>query len=1003
MTSLLLGLGIKKEDRIHYSISKTFILYLQLLSLSKTIAQYYRHKITMKKATKHLLSLPPNLATNFHTITQHNTTDFYCTSDPIENRVGSGGGTSWLLSQCWKNQDEDQPFEEWLSSEKRILIHAGGQSRRLPSYAPSGKLLAPIPVFRWSRGQKLNQTLLDLQSPLYEKIIQSAPAKVNTLIASGDVLILNNQPLAPLPEADVICYGLWSRPELASRHGVFVCKKNNPERLSSMLQKPSVRELQELGQSHLCLMDIGIWLLSDRAVELLMKKSGYKNGQSPNTPPFYDLYSEFGLAMGETPTLEDNEISKLSVAVIPLEGGEFYHYGTSKELISSTLAIQNRVIDPRSILHKDRKPHPSMFIQNAHSEIHLSGQMENLWIENSHISQGWKLSSNHIVTGIPENDWSLNLSSGVCLDIVPIGKTEYCVRPYHINDQFKGALGDDSTNWLEKPFKHWLQERGLSFESAKLDPDNDIQDSPIFPICTKEELNSSWINWLLDSTTNETFTTLWANKKRLSANQLSEKANLSRLFEQRKSFRLKNWPAIRNNFKHSIFFQLNLDQAAKEFAEQELPVQPLDNQLVDPQVRLAEKMFQARVLQYQGQDFSHTEEEAFSILRETILKAVSRQTTIPQLNIHQDQIVWGRSPARIDLAGGWTDTPPYCLFQGGKVVNMAINLNGQPPLQCYIRPTDEYQIVIRSIDLGKRESITNYNELANYNQIGSAFSIPKAALCLAGFHPDFTPQHFKSLKEQLKAFGSGIEITMLAAIPKGSGLGTSSALAATVLGTLSDFCGLNWSHTQISMNTLILEQLLTTGGGWQDQFGAILPGVKLLETNAGFNQEPAVRWAPDYLFTKPEFHSCMLLYYTGITRTAKNILAEIVRGMFLNGTQHLDILEDMKQHAVHTFNTLQKNDYNELAACIAKTWQQKQRIDHGTNPPAIQQLIHLIEDLTAAYKLPGAGGGGYLFILAKDPQAALKIKKRLSENPPNLNARFVDLELSTTGFQLTRS
>ena len=158
---------------------------------------------------------------------------------------------------------------------------------------------------------------------------------------------------------------------------------------------------------------------------------------------------------------------------------------------------------------------------------------------------------------------------------------------------------------------------------------------------------------------------------------------------------------------------------------------------------------------------------------------------------------------------------------------------------------------------------------------------------LAGFQPGFSTESYVSLEEQLKAFGSGMEITLLSAIPAGSGLGTSSILASTVLGAISDFCGLNWDKNEICNRTLILEQLLTTGGGWQDQYGGVLRGVKLLQTHAGMDQSPLVRWLPDYLFTGGEYQKCHLLYYTGITRTAKGILAEIVRSMFLNSTEHL--------------------------------------------------------------------------------------------------------------------
>ena len=120
-----------------------------------------------------------------------------------------------------------------------------------------------------------------------------------------------------------------------------------------------------------------------------------------------------------------------------------------------------------------------------------------------------------------------------------------------------------------------------------------------------------------------------------------------------------------------------------------------------------------------------------------------------------------------------------------------------------------------------RTSLHCYEELQDYKKVGSPFSIPKAALTLAGFAPEFSAENYASLEEHLKAFGAGLEITLLAAIPAGSGLGTSSILASTVLGAINDFCGLAWDRNDICSYTLALEQLLTTGGGWQDQYGGV--------------------------------------------------------------------------------------------------------------------------------------------------------------------------------------
>ncbi|MBR5062575.1 MAG: bifunctional fucokinase/L-fucose-1-P-guanylyltransferase, partial [Prevotella sp.] len=221
---------------------------------------------------KKLLSLPPNLVGCFHEITGYDREEWFCTNDPIGKKLGSGGGTTWLLQQAF-SEHAGLSFDEWLRQEKRLLLHAGGQGRRLPAYSPSGKVLMPIPVFRWERGQRLSQDLLSLQVPLYEKMMNAAPEGLHTMIVSGDVFIRATEALQPIPDVDVVCYGLWLSAEVAKDHGVFVMSRHAPSELKCMLQKPSIETLSQLLKDHLYLTDIGIWLLSDRAVNVLMKRS----------------------------------------------------------------------------------------------------------------------------------------------------------------------------------------------------------------------------------------------------------------------------------------------------------------------------------------------------------------------------------------------------------------------------------------------------------------------------------------------------------------------------------------------------------------------------------------------------------------------------------------------------------------------------------------------------------------------------------------------------------
>lgn len=869
---------------------------------------------------KKLLSLPPNLVGVFHEVTGLPREEYFCTCDPVGHRLGSGGGTAWLLQEAYRNEKGEvkseacSGFEAWLSQEKRILIHAGGQSKRLPSYAVSGKVLMPLPVFRWERGQRLSQDLLSVQLPLYEQMMQMAPDSIHTMVVSGDVLIRATQPLLSIPEADVVCYGLWLDASVAKNHGVFVSDRRTPSVLKQMLQKPSVQTLADLQRDHFYMTDIGVWLLSDKAVALLMQRS---NGKE------YDLYSEFGCALGTTPTLDDPDLRALNVAIVPLNGGEFYHFGTSKEIISSTLRLQNLVNDQREIMHLDRKPHPSIFVQNAITKIPFTEENSNIWIENSFIGPKWHLTHDNVVTGVPENDWEITLEPGECIDVVPVGEKDFETRRYRID----------------------------------------------------EPLNS---------------------------NEVAERANLRRLFSQRQTFRKQNWRAMAKNWRHSVFYQLDLADAVEAFQKYQIPLPEALPEDAPLMTRIHNAMFRGE------------SDKAFALLRQGLtqrdgsLGAGNIDPKEPSLCVSSDQIVWGRSPVRIDIAGGWTDTPPYCLMEGGNVINFAIEFNGQPPLQVYIKPSGEYRIVLRSIDLGAMEVVETNEQLTDFMHVGSPFSIPKAALVLAGFgkmrDEEFGVRNdAHSLSSQLQAFGSGIEITLLSAIPAGSGLGTSSILAATVLGALSDFCGLGWDKNEIGHRTLMLEQMLTTGGGWQDQFGGVLGGVKLLQTGRGFDQSPQVRWLPNDIWTQPEYKACHLLYYTGITRTAKQILAEIVRRMFLNHHEELHLLREMKEHTMTMYDAIQRNDFQKMGRLVRKTWQQNQMLDSGTNPPAVAALTDLIDDLCLGYKLPGAGGGGYLYMIAKDPEAAARIKQILTEQRMNQNARFVEMSLSTTGLQISRS
>lgn len=432
------------------------------------------------------------------------------------------------------------------------------------------------------------------------------------------------KPLQDIPEVDVVCYGLWVNPSLATHHGVFVSDRKKPEVLDFMLQKPSLEELEGLSKTHLFLMDIGIWILSDRAVEVLMKRS-LKEGT--NDISYYDLYSDYGLALGEHPQTTDDEVNKLSVAILPLPGGEFYHFGTSRELISSTLAIQDKVRDQRRIMHRKVKPNPAIFIQNSFTQVKLSAENANLWIENSHVGEGWKLGSRQIITGVPENHWNINLPDGVCIDIVPMGDAAFVARPYGLDDVFKGDLSNDSTTYLGNSFTQWMKEREIGLEDIKGRTD-DLQAAPVFPVTTSIEELGILIRWMTAEPQLKQGKELWLRAEKLSADEISAQANLERLYAQRSAFRRDNWKGLSANYEKSVFYQLDLQDAANEFVRLNLDVPAVLKEDAAPMVRIHNRMLRARILKLQGNEGCKEEQAAFQLLRDGLLEAVAGKRTI---------------------------------------------------------------------------------------------------------------------------------------------------------------------------------------------------------------------------------------------------------------------------------------------------------------------------------------------------------------------------------------
>ena len=120
------------------------------------------------------------------------------------------------------------------------------------------------------------------------------------------------------------------------------------------------------------------------------------------------------------------------------------------------------------------------------------------------------------------------------------------------------------------------------------------------------------------------------------------------------------------------------------------------------------------------------------------------------------------------------------------------------------------------------------------------------------------------------------------------------------------------------------------------------------------------------------------MYYTGITRTAKHILVDIVKGMFLHEEERMAILGEMKQHALNMQHAVERGDFEGYGRLVRHSWELNCRLDSGTDPAKVRELCSRIDDLCLGYKLLGAGGGGYMYMVAKDAEAARRFMPSFS-------------------------
>ena len=338
-------------------------------------------------------------------------------------------------------------------------------------------------------------------------------------------------------------------------------------------------------------------------------------------------------------------------------------------------------------------------------------------------------------------------------------------------------------------------------------------------------------------------------------------------------------------------------------------------------------------------------------------------------------------PLRIDFAGGWSDTPPICYKMGGAVFNAAVTLNGVKPVKVRVRRLAEKEVHVESVDLGKSGVLKSLAEIRAPKDPHDWCALVKSALTVTKF--DFSR--------------GGLDIRISADVPKGSGMGTSSILGAALVTALERVAGRKAEWKRVASLTLALEKEMATGGGWQDQIGGLVPGAHLISTTPGKGQNPrmsCVSPKSEAAFAK-FLKERALLYFTGRKRMARNILRGVI-GFFEENPDDIarSIVRRLKSDAERAFRAVESCDWDSFCSAVNDYWLSKKALDPGSTNPLVELIIARMAPWISAVSLCGAGGGGFMFVVARSKDAKAKIKSVLEKHPPIKTGRFFDFEIA---------
>lgn len=299
------------------------------------------------------------------------------------------------------------------------------------------------------------------------------------------------------------------------------------------------------------------------------------------------------------------------------------------------------------------------------------------------------------------------------------------------------------------------------------------------------------------------------------------------------------------------------------------------------------------------------------------------------------------------------------------------------------------KIVCRSLD-----------DLQDYCQPHAPGALLKAAfICADIVHVNSeVPLH----EQLLRSFNGGFELHTWSELPHGSGLGTSSILAGAALAALQRAAGRTVGTEALIHAVLHLEQVLTTGGGWQDQVSGLMPGIKVGRSRAQLPLKVEVEeiTVPENFVQRINDH--LLLVYTGKTRLARNLLQDVLRNWYARLPVVVQNARRLVRQTEKCAEAFRQGNLALLGQYLTSYWEQKKLMAPGCEPLAVQRMMDVLAPYAFGQSLAGAGGGGFLYLLTKEPRQKEVLEAVLAkvEGLGNYSVHLVQVDTQGLSLQL---